>query len=136
MAQVLGTDKALDIRDLLRAADQQTLTVLDRADEFRCLQEVVMSPGIEPGIAAAKLGDVKLAEFKVATIDIGDLELAASGWPQAGRNIEHAVVVEIEARNRPVGQELLRLLHDVDRPLALVELDDSVLAGLIDEIGE
>src|SRR5215510_3295224 len=136
MAQVLLTDKTLDVRNLLGAANQQTLTMLDRADEFRCLQKAIMSPGIEPGIAAAKLDDAKFAKLKVATIDIGDLELAASGRPQASRNIEHAIVVEVEAGNRPVGQVLLRLLYDVDGLVALAELDDSVLAGLVDEIGE
>ena len=56
--------------------------MLDRANELRRLEQRIVGAGIEPGVAAAELDDMKLPEFQVAPVDVGNFELAAG----RGRN--------------------------------------------------
>src|SRR5690349_13520536 len=70
-------DEALAPGDLLRAADLQTLPILDRLDELRRAQQAGGRAGVEPGVAAAELLDREPPFFQVVRVDIRDLELAA-----------------------------------------------------------
>ena len=109
--------KSFHISDLLRAADQQPLPMLDRADELRRLEQRIVGSGVEPGIAAAELDDMKLSQLQIAPIDVGDLQLAAGGRAQPGGDVEHGIVVEVKPGDRPIGQELGGLFDDVDGPV-------------------
>ena len=95
-----------------------------------------MGAGIEPGIAAAELNNVKLLEFEVVPVDVGDLQFAAGGRLQVRRDIEDGVVVEVEPGHGPVRQKLRRLFDDIDRLFGAVEFNHAILARLIDIIGK
>src|SRR4029079_16174957 len=95
-----------------------------------------MSAGVEPRVAAAELGNLKLLELKVSPIDVGDLKLATSRGAQVCGHVEHFVVVEIKSSDRPIRQEVGRLLDDVDDVLVSVELEHAILARLVDIIGK
>src|SRR5690348_11816466 len=56
--QLIDGDETLEVRDFLRATDQQPLAMLDRADEFRGFEQSVVRPGVEPGVTAAELHHV------------------------------------------------------------------------------
>ena len=91
--------------------------MLDRANEIRSLKQRIMGAGIEPGIAAAELDDMKLLKFQVAPVDVGDFKLAAGRGTQVGGNVEHRVVIEIKPGDRPIGDEVGWLFDDVDERL-------------------
>src|SRR5664280_617729 len=55
---------------------------------------------------------------------------------QSGGDIEHGVVVEVEAGDRPVGNKLRGLLYDIYGLVAGVELQHAVLVRIADVIGE
>src|SRR5262249_11067379 len=135
-AQIVRVNKTARISNFLRTADQESLPVLNRANELRCLQQRIMASGVEPGIAAPELDDMKFLAFEVAPIDVCDLKFAAGRGAQAGGDVEHIVVVEVEAGDRPVRQELRRLLDDVDGLFGAIELQHAVLTRLADEVSE
>src|SRR5262245_30521712 len=110
--------------------------MLDRADKLRGLQEAVMGPGIEPGITAAKFDYVKFALFEIAAVDVGDLQFPARGRTQACGDIENGIVIEIESGDRPIREKLVRFFDNIDRLLCLIELQDTILAWLVDVVGE
>ena len=59
--------------------------------------------GVEPGKAAAEQLHGKAAIFEIELVEVGDFELAACGWLDSFGDLNHALVVEIEAGYRPVG---------------------------------
>jgi hypothetical protein len=69
-------DKPLFIRDLFRAAHQQSLPVLNHTDELRRLKQRIVGAGIEPRIAATELDNMKLPKFEVTPVDVCDFQLA------------------------------------------------------------
>src|SRR6185312_9369020 len=77
--QLFRVDKTLVEGDFLRTGDLQALPFLDDVDELRRFQQRVMGAGIEPGIAAAKPLDVKVAASKIPLVEVSDLELSAGG---------------------------------------------------------
>ena len=72
-----GVDPAEAVGDLLGAGDLKALALLDRAHELGRLEQAVVGPGIEPGVAPAHPLDPQPPGFQVALVDVGDLELAA-----------------------------------------------------------
>src|SRR5262245_29137916 len=77
-AELIASYKTFHISVLLRAADQQPLPMLNRSDELRCLEQRIVSSGVEPGVAAAELDDMKFPQLQIAPVDVGNLQLAAS----------------------------------------------------------
>src|SRR5258708_39584035 len=59
-------------------------------------------------------------------IDIGDFQLAGRRGLHRARDIQHAVIVEIESGNGIVGTRDLRFLLDRDDTTGLVELNHAV----------
>src|SRR5438045_5792847 len=96
-----------------------------------------MGAGVEPGIAAPELRDVKRSLLQIGSVDVGDLELAARGRPKRRGNFDHVAIVEIEAGDGPVRLRRPRLFLDRQRAaVSRIERDDAVsLRGLyrIDE---
>ena len=87
--------------------------------------------GVEPGEAAAQHLDVKLAALEIGAVDIGDLELAARRRLEARGDVDHLVVVEIEAGHGPVATSALRASpRSRSRGRLRVELDDAVALGI------
>ena len=59
-AEFIPGYKSFQVSDFLRATDQKPLPMLDRAHELRRLKQRIVGSGVEPGIAAAELHDMKL----------------------------------------------------------------------------
>ena len=72
-------------------------------------------PVSSQAIAAAHQLDVQLAALEIGAVDVGDLEFAARRRLEAGGDVDHLLVVEIEPGHGPVRLRLLRLLLDRDR---------------------
>src|SRR5688572_23682721 len=100
-AKLLVRDETLLESDLLEPGDELALALLDGADEFARFQQAVMRAHVEPGVSARHAFDMELAGSQIGLVDVRDLELAAGGRPDAGGDVHDAVVVEIEARDRP-----------------------------------
>lgn len=75
------------IGDLLQARDLDALPALDRLDEFGRLQQRIMRPRVELGIAAAHLLDMEVARVEVAVREIRDLQFAPRRRSQPRRQI-------------------------------------------------
>ncbi len=110
--------------------------MLERADELAGFQQGIVRAGVEPGVAAAHLLDVEVAGLQVDAVQVGDLELAARARFQVARELDDAVVVEVEPGDRVVGLGLRGLLLQADRSAALAELDHAVALGVLDLVGE
>src|SRR5262249_52748097 len=108
--QLIEIDQPLAVGDLLRAGDLEALPVLDRLDEGRGRDQRLVRAGVEPGKAAPERLDRERAARKVGAVDVGDLELAARRGRQAGRDLDHARIVEIEAGDRIARLRRARLL--------------------------
>ncbi len=74
-------------RDLLRAADLESLARLDGLDEHRGAQQRFVRAGVEPGDAAAQHLHAQRLALEICAIDVGDLELAARRRLDAGRDV-------------------------------------------------
>src|SRR5690606_31048860 len=108
--QLLAVDIACTIGNLFRTADLQPLARLNGFDEQRCLQQGFVRPSIEPGYAASEKLDIQLTTFEIDSIDVRDLILTPRGRPQTCSNVEHGVVIEIQARHSEVRLRLFGLL--------------------------
>src|SRR5439155_24063156 len=73
----------------------------------------------------------QLAHLEIAVVHVSDLELAASRGAQGADDIEHPLVVEVEARDREIAARLVRLLDDGADPLA-VHHRDPIVRRLVD----
>ena len=70
---------------------------LDRLDVVGGLDQRFGRAGVEPGEAPAEALDAELAAAEVFAVDVGDLQLAARRGLEVGGDVEHLVVVEVEA---------------------------------------
>ena len=99
--------------------------------------ETVVSPRVQPRIATPELVHIEVAALQIGVVDGGDLKLAAGGRLDVCSDVQHIIVVEIEAGDRPVRFRLLRLLLDRQRRAGLsVEADYAVAFRIFDVIGE
>ena len=85
-----------------------------------------MRARVEPGDSARELFDVQFPAFEVGPVDVGDLELSARRGFEPRRDIEHAVVVEVQARHGIGRLRPRRLFLEADGPPGGIELDDTV----------
>ena len=76
--------------------------------KMRGLQQRFVGAGVEPGMAAAHDRHVELARVEIVPVDVGDLQLAARRGLQVAGDVDHLVVVEIEAGDRVVRLRLRR----------------------------
>src|SRR5437667_11812646 len=66
--QLGGVDEALAEGDFLDAADLLAGALFEHAHEFRGLEQRVVRPGVEPGIATAETFDAELAGGEVGLV--------------------------------------------------------------------
>src|SRR5262245_66662246 len=85
-----------------------------------------MGAGVEPRGTPCKPGNMQLSTFKIRSVDIGDLELAASRRAKTGGDLHHTIVVKVESRDRVAGFRDRRLLLDRDRIAAFIQFDDPI----------
>ncbi len=93
-------------------------------------------PVSSQAVPRVKTFDVQLAAPKVFEDDVDDFELAASRRREAGSDIQHLVVAEVEAGDRPRGPGSRRLFFHAQHPAAIVELDHAVPLGVLDQVAE
>ena len=131
-----GVDESHPVGDLFQAGDLQPLALLDDLDEVGRLQERLVGAGVQPGHAAAEDLAAELAAAEILAVHVGDLVLAPLRRLQVAGDVEHLVVVEIEADDGVVRPRMRRLLLDVDHPAVAVELGHAVALGVLDVIAE
>src|SRR5262249_6416505 len=124
--ELLPVDVAHPEGDLLHAGDLEALTSLHDLDEAGRALERLVGSGIEPGETPTEHLDVELAGLEIGAIDIGDLQLTARGRTEAGGDVQHAVVVEVEAGDRVAGSGTCRLFLDGACAVVRPELYDAV----------
>ena len=73
---------------------------------------------------------------RYSRIDVDDFELAASRRREAGSDIQHLVVEEVEAGDGPRGPGSRRFFLDAQHPAAIVELDHAVPFGVSDQVAK
>jgi hypothetical protein len=123
-------------RDLFQAHNLVALAVLDRPHERCSFVQAFVRAGIEPGIAAPEPLDVQIATFEIGTVDVGNLELAPRRWLHRGGDVQHVVIVEIHAGDRPGRFGLFRLFLNAGGASVAVEHDDTIAFGIFHGISE
>ena len=95
-----------------------------------------MGPGVEPGEPPAELfhGEVPLLE--VEAVEVGDLQFSPGGGPEAFRQFHDMSIVEVQAGHGVVGFRAGRLFFEGQGPVPVVEIDNAVLPGVLDPVGE
>src|SRR5439155_1053623 len=73
---------------------------------------------------------------QVRRVDRGDLQLPPGTGTQAPRDVDHRVVVEVQARHYVAGPRLVRLLLDAQHVAVGVELHDAVVLRVGHRVGE
>src|SRR4029077_18684823 len=101
LQQLFRRDKAMIAGDLLKARYLQPLPTLDRMHKFRCLEQTLRRPGVEPGVAAPENLDVNRAARQIYVVDISYFNFTPRRRLQRSRNFDHLVVVKIEPGHRP-----------------------------------
>src|SRR5690606_12529028 len=89
-------EESLSPGDLFGGADLVALAGLQRADEVRGVVEGVEGAGVQPGGAAGEDLDLQLALLQVATVEVGDLQLAADRGAQLAGVADDPLVVEVQ----------------------------------------
>ncbi len=134
--RIVRADEALAQGDLLDAGDLQPLPLLDGLDEVGGLEQRFVRARVEPGEAAAEELDVQLPRSQVDAVDVGDFQLAARRGLQAGGDLDHLVVVEVEAGDGVVRLGLSAASPRSRRAAVGVEFDHAVALRVLDEVGE
>jgi hypothetical protein len=122
--------------DFFEAGDFETLAAFDDADEFRGFHERFVRAGVEPGGATAELFDMERSGFEIAAVEVGDLEFATGGGLEIGRDLDSAVVVEIEAGNSEIRLGIFWFFLQGEDSTVGCEFDDAISAGLGDMVAE
>ena len=95
-----------------------------------------MRPGVEPGDAARQLLDMEQPALEIAAVHVGDLEFAPRRRLQPRRDLDDAVIVEVEAGDRIRRLRPRRLFLEADGPAARVELHHAIPFRIADLIPE
>lgn len=98
--QLFGRDVAHAPGDLLDAGHLQPLSLLDGLDKGGRLQQRLVRARIQPGRATAQQLDIQLPALEIDLVDIGNLQFPARRALQAGGDVRHAAIVEVEAGDR------------------------------------
>src|SRR5262245_845655 len=85
-----------------------------------------MRAGVEPRRAPCELRHMELSAFKIRSVDVRDLEFAASRRAKSAGDLQHSIVVEVQAGHRVTGFRHRWLLLDRDRVASLIQLDNPV----------
>ena len=111
--------------------------MLDGADEAARLVEALVGPRVEPGEAASEPLDLELPALEIDPVDVGDLQLAARTGGKARGDVEHLIVVEIEAGDCPVRLAIVRLFLDrAGGARRGVKGDHAIAFGILHRISE
>src|SRR5262249_27934729 len=95
-----GIDVPQAKRDLLGTRDLQSLAAFDGLDVLRRLEERAVRPRVEPGHAATHHLARERAVLEIVTVHVGDLVFPSRRGLELACNVEDAIVVEIQPRDR------------------------------------
>ncbi|MDT4861586.1 hypothetical protein FQZ97_961970 [compost metagenome] len=95
-----------------------------------------MGAGIQPGETTAKALDAQVAVLEVGIVDVGDFQLAPGGRFDRLGDLDHIVVVEVQAGHCVAGLWLLGFLFDGNRVALAVELDHAKALGVVHPVAE
>lgn len=114
----------------------EPLALFDRAHVGARVQQRIERAGVQPRGTSRKLLDRQPALVEIGTIHVGDLEFTAVRRLEPRRDLDHVVVVEVQAWNGVLGARCLRLLFQRHRATPLVELHHTVRSGICHPVGE
>src|SRR5580765_7548695 len=89
-----------------------------------------MSSSVEPRDSAAEFFDVELASIEVVAVDVRDLQFPPCGRFQRRRDVEHTVVVKVQARDGVLRFWAGRLFFEADGSALAIEFDDTITFGI------
>ena len=122
--------------NLLWARHHQALARLNGLDELGRLQQGIVCASVQPGHAAPEFFQVKLSPVHVQTIEIGDFQFAARAGAQHLGQLNHAPVIEVQARHRIVAARLLGFLLDAEHASLTVQLGHAIGLGILHEVAK
>ena len=114
----------------------QALAFLQDGNKASPLQQAVVRTGIEPGVTADHDFHVELALLQVAPIDICDFQLATRRRVDAGSNVSHLAIVEIQAGQGVIALGCFWFFLDGDRAFVGIEFDHAVTLGVVHMVGK
>ena len=133
---MLGVDIAHPERDLLRAAHQHALALLDGLHKTARLHQAVRRARIKPGAASAELLHLQIARLHIQPVEVGDLQFPPRGGLHARGQLRHPGIVEIQTDHRPIRLRRARLLLDLQRAALGIHRHHAVAFRVSDAIGE
>lgn len=136
LLQLGGRDPAVLPGDLLGHGHRQVLRVLDGADELRGLVQTLHGAGVQPRVPAAERHHGQRPLLQVHPVEVGDLQLAASGGLDLMRLGGHVARVEVQAGDGVGALGLGWLLLDGDGTALPVELHDAEALGVVHVVAE
>ncbi|OIQ75685.1 hypothetical protein GALL_426430 [mine drainage metagenome] len=95
-----------------------------------------MGAGIEPGVAASESLHLQAALLQIDAVDVGDLQFAARRGLEAGGDVEHLLVVEIQSGDGMAALRSGRFFFQAHGASLRIELDHAVALGVVHVIGE
>lgn len=134
--QGLPVDPAVLVGDLLQHGHGHVLGALHGADELARLVEGLHGAGVQPRVAAAEGDDGEEPVLQVHAVEVGDLQLAASGGHDPLRAPADVARVEVQAGDGVGALGVLGLLLDGHGVEVRVELHDAEALGVVDVVAE
>src|SRR5687767_15080203 len=95
--QLVDTDPAIQIGNLLEARELEPLLAFHSLDEIGRGEEVRHCSRVEPGEPPTQQLYLQLALPEIHIVDRGDLQFTAARRTDVLRKVDHAIVVEIQA---------------------------------------
>src|SRR3954466_12732059 len=79
---------------------------------------------------------MKIAALQIGIVDVGDLEFAAPGWLNPGRDFHHVGVVKVKSSDGKMAARLLRLFNDRNNASLRIDLCNAVSFRIVDRMHE
>ena len=131
-----GVDVSGAIGDFFGAGNLESLALLDGLDESCRFEERVVRAGVEPGHAASHELGMEVSKLKIAAVEVGDLEFVARGRLERAREVDDAVVIEVEAGDGEARLGLLWFFFEAKGATIAVHFNDTVALGVVNGIGK
>jgi len=110
--------------------------VFDGFNEIAGLVQTLVGAGIEPGKAAAHDFDAEFTPFQIEAVQVGDFEFAPGRRLEVARQLNHGIVVEVEAGDRVVALGHLGLFFKAGGAPLAVEGHYAITFGVMHMGGE
>ncbi|MNF69814.1 hypothetical protein D3C84_517060 [compost metagenome] len=95
-----------------------------------------MGAGVEPGETSTKTLDLQVSALKIGIVDVSDFQLAARRRFHRLGDLDHIVVVEVQAGNGITGFRRFRFFFDRKGTAIAVEINHAEALGVLDPVAE